>query len=80
MLTPGDATIRSRADVSFEKMREWLVVGSPTDCIEALERYRRDWGCDYIILRLRCGFGPSRDETADAIRLFGEQVLPHFNR
>ena len=80
VLKPPGSALRSREDLTFDTMRPWCVVGTPADCIEALERYRDDWGCDTVILRLRCGFGPSREATARAIRLCGEQVLPHFNR
>lgn len=79
-LNGTDAALRSREDLCVETMRAWCVFGAPRDCIEALERYRDDWGCDTVILRLRCGFGPSREETARAIRLCGDEILPHFNR
>ena len=43
----------------------------PADCIAAIEEYR-DAGCTHIMLEL---WGANRHEQ---IRLFGEQVLPHF--
>jgi len=73
-----DASIRSAADLTLETLRPWCIVGTPADCITALERYRDDWGCDGVILRLRSGWGPGREAVARAIRLIGEQVLPHF--
>ncbi len=78
MLTRADPSIRSRDDVTLERLLPGLVAGSPADCVEALARYRDDWGCDAVILRLRCGWGPARESVARAIRLIGEQVLPHF--
>ncbi len=47
------------------------IAGTPADCIEAIEEYR-DAGCTHVMLEL---WGEKRH---DQIRLFGEQVLPHF--
>jgi 5,10-methylenetetrahydromethanopterin reductase len=47
------------------------IAGTPADCIAAIEEYR-DAGCTHIMLEL---WGANR---LDQIRLFGEQVLPHF--
>ena len=47
------------------------IAGTPADCIAAIEEYR-DAGCTHIMLEL---WGAGRHEQ---IRLFGEQVLPHF--
>src|SRR3989475_5957391 len=47
------------------------IAGTPNDCIAAIEEYR-DAGCTHVMLEL---WGANRHEQ---IRLFGEQVLPHF--
>jgi len=47
------------------------IAGTPSDCIAAIEEYR-DAGCTHVMLEL---WGERRH---DQIRLFGEQVLPHF--
>ncbi len=47
------------------------IAGTPADCIAAIEEYR-DVGCTHVMLEL---WGAKRHEQ---IRLFGEQVLPHF--
>ncbi len=47
------------------------IAGTPEDCIAAIEEYR-DAGCTHVMLEL---WG---DDRHDQIRLFGEQVLPHF--
>jgi 5,10-methylenetetrahydromethanopterin reductase len=47
------------------------IAGTPKDCIAAIEEYR-DAGCTHVMLEL---WGADRHEQ---IRLFGEQVLPHF--
>jgi 5,10-methylenetetrahydromethanopterin reductase len=49
------------------------IAGTPADCIAAIEEYR-DAGCTHVMLEL---WGADRHEQ---IRLFGEQVLPHFRR
>jgi 5,10-methylenetetrahydromethanopterin reductase len=47
------------------------IAGTPSDCIEAIEEYR-EAGCTHVMLEL---WGDRRHEQ---LRLFGEQVLPHF--
>jgi alkanesulfonate monooxygenase SsuD/methylene tetrahydromethanopterin reductase-like flavin-dependent oxidoreductase (luciferase family) len=47
------------------------IAGTPADCIAAIEQYR-DAGCTHIMLEL---WG---DDRLEQIRLFSEQVLPHF--
>ena len=49
------------------------IAGTPADCIAAIEEYK-DAGCTHVMLEL---WGEDRHEQ---IRLFGEQVLPHFRR
>jgi 5,10-methylenetetrahydromethanopterin reductase len=47
------------------------IAGTPADCIAAIDEYR-DAGCTHVMLEL---WG---DDRHAQIRLFGEQVLPHF--
>lgn len=49
------------------------IAGTPSDCIEAIEEYR-DAGCTHVMLEL---WGADRHGQ---IRLFGEKVLPHFQK
>jgi len=79
ILTHHDPTIQSRADVTIDKLRESMVIGSPEDCIEAIERYRDEYRADYLVMRFRCAYGPSREATRRCMQLFGEAVLPHFS-
>lgn len=79
ILTHHDPTIQSRRDVTIDKLRESIILGSPEDCIEAIERYRDEYRADYLVVRFRCGYGPSADATRRCILLFGEAVLPHFH-
>jgi 5,10-methylenetetrahydromethanopterin reductase len=47
------------------------IAGTPEDCIAAIDEYKAA-GCTHVMLEL---WGERRHEQ---IRLFGEQVLPHF--
>jgi 5,10-methylenetetrahydromethanopterin reductase len=47
------------------------IAGTPEDCIAAVEEYR-EAGCTHVMLEL---WG---DDRLGQLRLFGEQVLPHF--
>jgi alkanesulfonate monooxygenase SsuD/methylene tetrahydromethanopterin reductase-like flavin-dependent oxidoreductase (luciferase family) len=80
ILSHHDPSIRSRADVTIEKLRDSLVIGTPSDCIEALERYRDEYRADYVLMRFRMPLGPSAEKTRRCIQMFGETVLPHFNK
>jgi alkanesulfonate monooxygenase SsuD/methylene tetrahydromethanopterin reductase-like flavin-dependent oxidoreductase (luciferase family) len=80
ILSHHDPSIRSRADVTIEKLRNSLVIGTPSDCIEALERYRDEYRADYVLMRFRMPLGPSAEKTRRCIQMFGETVLPHFNK
>src|SRR5919205_503151 len=51
-------------------------VGTPAECIRFLERYEA-LGIDEVFLL--CAIGPAQHhEVLHTIRLFGEQVIPHF--
>jgi alkanesulfonate monooxygenase SsuD/methylene tetrahydromethanopterin reductase-like flavin-dependent oxidoreductase (luciferase family) len=51
-------------------------VGTPADCIRFLERYE-ELGIEEAILL--CAVGPAQhEEVLHTLRLFGEQVIPHF--
>jgi alkanesulfonate monooxygenase SsuD/methylene tetrahydromethanopterin reductase-like flavin-dependent oxidoreductase (luciferase family) len=62
-----------------EQVREQgtsFCIGTPTDCIRFLERYEA-LGIDEVFLL--CAIGPAQhQEVLQTIRLFGEQVIPHF--
>ncbi len=47
------------------------IAGTPADCIAAIEEYV-DAGCTHVMLEL---WGAKRH---DQIRLFADEVLPHF--
>jgi alkanesulfonate monooxygenase SsuD/methylene tetrahydromethanopterin reductase-like flavin-dependent oxidoreductase (luciferase family) len=57
-----------------------LVIGTPAQCIEQLERLHEEYGVDYVIVRLRLTAGPSLREVSDQIGLFGEEVVAPIHR
>jgi alkanesulfonate monooxygenase SsuD/methylene tetrahydromethanopterin reductase-like flavin-dependent oxidoreductase (luciferase family) len=79
ILSHHDPTIQSREDVTLDKLRESMIIGSPEDCIEAIERFRDQCRADYLVMRFRCAFGPSGEATKRCMQVFGESVLPHFS-
>ena len=51
-------------------------VGTPAECIRFLERYEA-LGIEEVFML--CAIGPAQhQEVLHTIRLFGEQVMPHF--
>jgi alkanesulfonate monooxygenase SsuD/methylene tetrahydromethanopterin reductase-like flavin-dependent oxidoreductase (luciferase family) len=55
-----------------------LIVGDPELCIREFHRWQKATGSDYFLLRLRHAHsgGPPHDKIMEAIKLFGERVLP----
>jgi alkanesulfonate monooxygenase SsuD/methylene tetrahydromethanopterin reductase-like flavin-dependent oxidoreductase (luciferase family) len=74
-----DPNIQSREDVNVENLRSSLVIGTPEDCIESLEKFRDEYEADYVVMRFRMNDGPTPERSMECIRQFGEQVLPHFH-
>jgi probable F420-dependent oxidoreductase len=56
-----------------------LIVGDPETCVREFHRWREATGAEYFLLRLRHAHsgGPPHDRILEAIRLFGDRVLPH---
>ena len=56
-----------------------LIVGDPETCVREFHRWREATGADYFLLRLRHAHsgGPPHARIMEAIRLFGDKVLPH---
>jgi probable F420-dependent oxidoreductase len=56
-----------------------LVLGDPETCVREFHRWSKATGADYFLLRLRHAHsgGPPHEKIMEAIRLFGERVLPH---
>jgi alkanesulfonate monooxygenase SsuD/methylene tetrahydromethanopterin reductase-like flavin-dependent oxidoreductase (luciferase family) len=51
--------------------------GSPKALIEKIGRMRDEWGIDYLQLEVAQGRAHPT-EVVDVLRLFGEEVIPHF--
>lgn len=56
-----------------------LVLGDPETCAREFQRWQQATGADTFLLRLRHAHsgGPPHARIMDAIRLFGERVLPY---
>ena len=69
--------VKRPEDLTFTKAaQDRLIVGSPEDCLEQLKRWQAEVRPNYLILRFRQPGGPSHQKTLEAIRLFGERVIP----
>jgi len=56
-----------------------LILGDPDTCIREFQRWQKATGASTFLLRLRHAHsgGPPHDKILEAIRLFGERVLPY---
>jgi probable F420-dependent oxidoreductase len=56
-----------------------LILGDPETCVGEFQRWRKATGAGTFLLRLRHAHsgGPPHAQIMDAIRLFGERVLPY---
>ena len=76
-LEPFVADIKSEDDFQFDRHRiDRLIVGSPEDCIESINRFKEVIGMDYLIMSLREAHGPSHELELECIRRFGQEVIP----
>lgn len=67
-----------RIDLPFEQILAGrFIIGSPDECAEEVERYQAA-GVEHLIMRCQWP-GMSADDAIKAIRLFGQQVIPHFS-
>jgi alkanesulfonate monooxygenase SsuD/methylene tetrahydromethanopterin reductase-like flavin-dependent oxidoreductase (luciferase family) len=64
----------SRREASHE-----LILGDPETCVREFRRWHEATGASTLLLRLRHAHsgGPAHDKIMEAIRLFGERVLPY---
>lgn len=74
----GEAGLTEEA-FTFDRHRaDRLIVGSPADCIETIRRFRDELAMDYLIVSFRQGGGPTFEQEFEAVRRFGEEVIPAF--
>lgn len=63
---------------SFDELvADRFVIGDPDSCIEQLYRYQNELGVNYVVARLAY-HGMHAGQTAKAIQLFGQGVVPEF--
>lgn len=71
---PGE----SGEDLPLEELvKDRFVIGSPEDCIRECQAHRDELGCSHLIVRMNFP-GIPQENFMKAIRLFGEEVLPHI--
>src|SRR5438128_2715859 len=56
-----------------------LILGDPETCVREFQRWQKATGASTFLLRLRHAHsgGPPHEKIMDAIRMFGERVLPY---
>jgi alkanesulfonate monooxygenase SsuD/methylene tetrahydromethanopterin reductase-like flavin-dependent oxidoreductase (luciferase family) len=56
-----------------------LILGDPETCVREFHRWQDATGADYCLLRLRHAHsgGPPHAKIMEAIKLFGDEVIPH---
>jgi len=56
-----------------------LILGDPETCVKEFQRWHEATGADYFLLRLRHAHsgGPPHAKILEAIKLFGDSVLPY---
>jgi alkanesulfonate monooxygenase SsuD/methylene tetrahydromethanopterin reductase-like flavin-dependent oxidoreductase (luciferase family) len=71
--------VKSAQELSFQRCaRDRLIVGSADDCLEQLRQWQEQIRPDYLIIRFRQPGGPSHQKALEAIRLFGDRVIPRL--
>ncbi len=71
--------IKKEEDLTLARISlDRLILGSPEDCVEKVQMWNREVGADYFLIRFRHPAGPSHQKVMDAIKLFGEAVIPKF--
>jgi alkanesulfonate monooxygenase SsuD/methylene tetrahydromethanopterin reductase-like flavin-dependent oxidoreductase (luciferase family) len=56
-----------------------VILGDPETCVREFRRWHEATGADYFLLRFRHAHsgGPPHAKILEAIKLFGERVIPH---
>ena len=68
--------VRDRADFTLDRLGPGrFLYGSPDEVRATVEEWREITGADYLALRFRHPGGPSHEETLEALRLFGSEVI-----
>lgn len=71
--------VRSEEEWTFDRaVRDRFIVGSPESCRDELAKWKAAVEPDYLILRMRHPGGPPHARVVEAMRLFGEKILPNL--
>ena len=65
----------TEADVTAESLAPHLVLGTPAQCVETLQRAEEERGIDYVMICCRVSTGPSLERTREQIMRLGEEVV-----
>ena len=72
-------SIGSEDEITLDNLgRDRLILGEPEECVTDFKRWSEAVGAEYFLLRLRHAHsgGPPHEKIMEAIRLFGEEVIP----
>lgn len=70
----------SEAEFTLDTLaQDRLILGEPEACVREFHRWHEATGADYCLLRLRHAHsgGPTHERILDAVKLFGDRVLPY---
>ena len=76
---PEFRSILSEEDITLDNQgKDRLILGEPEECVAEFQRWSEAVGAEHFLLRLRHAHsgGPPHEKIMEAIRLFGEQVIP----
>jgi len=79
MLAPTPE-FQSESDFTIPKVRRHMVLGTVSDWLEQLERWRRLFNVECFILRVRVPMGPRPQQVLECIQRLGEEVLPQLRK
>jgi alkanesulfonate monooxygenase SsuD/methylene tetrahydromethanopterin reductase-like flavin-dependent oxidoreductase (luciferase family) len=71
---------QDEADITARSVGPHLIMGTPSRCVEQLERYHEEFGVDYVVICARLTPGPSLEKTREQIQRFGEEVVKPIHR
>ena len=71
--------IKKEEDLDLKRIGlDRLILGSPKDCAERVRTWNAEIGADYFLIRFKHPAGPPHAKVMEALKLFGEQVIPEF--
>lgn len=72
--------VEREEDIKYEDVKGNgdLLVGTCDDVIGEIERYKKELGCEYIIIQTIFGTGPPMPAVLEEIKLFGRKIIPYF--